>query len=164
MASPLIKPAALAALMGASGTGGYFGSKLISSKPSEKATPKAKFSVASLIAKDANKELLSKDNKNGQDADWKAAWGKYKNQNSSALSNGSDPWKIPNGTSGQSQSNENAPEAFMNKCVEESQKEVFDTSDPIYIRVYDWCTKDKVKAPASASPTASTPTVQAAAA
>ncbi|AEW45808.1 hypothetical protein MHC_04760 [Mycoplasma haemocanis str. Illinois] len=145
MAAPWVNPLLCVVLTGTAGVVGYCGSKFVFSKSSERSTSKIKFSVASLIAKDVNKELLTKDKKQGSDADWKAAWGKYKAENNSTLVNGSDPWKISNGTAGKPQDQENAPSDFMNKCDIESKKEVLDTSDQTYKNVYNWCTKDKVK-------------------
>ncbi|AEG73516.1 hypothetical protein MHF_1280 [Mycoplasma haemofelis Ohio2] len=142
MSSPLVKPALFTAAVGTSGAGGYFGSKLITSKSPEK-TPETrkKFSIASLIAQDSAKELLTKDKKQGSDADWQAAWTNYKNQNSSHSTENSDPWKIKNWINEKNQAN--APQDFMDRCDTESKKEVFDTSDPAYKNVYSWCTKAK---------------------
>ncbi|CBY93269.1 hypothetical protein HF1_12610 [Mycoplasma haemofelis str. Langford 1] len=140
MSPSFAKPLFFAALTGTSGVGGYYGSKMLTSKPKVKAT-REKFSIASLIAKDAKKELLSKEGKQGSDSDWKAAWKNYKDQNPSATTANSDPWQIPNWLT--AKSSDDAPTDFMNKCDTESKKEVFDTSDSAYTNVYKWCTKDK---------------------
>ncbi|AEW45836.1 hypothetical protein MHC_04900 [Mycoplasma haemocanis str. Illinois] len=141
MAAPWVNPLFCVVLTGAAGVAGYFGSNFIFSKPSENSTSKTKFSIASLIAKDEKKELLSKEGKQGSDSDWKAAWKNYKDQNTSATTENSDPWKIPNWLT--AKSNDDAPTDFMNKCDTESKREVFDTSDSAYSNVYKWCTKDK---------------------
>ncbi|AEG73581.1 hypothetical protein MHF_1345 [Mycoplasma haemofelis Ohio2] len=143
MASSLVKPLFFAALTGTSGVGGYYGSKLLTSKPK---VVREKFSVASLLAKNTTKELLSKGTQGGKDPAWQAAWKAYQDQNSSTLTSGTDPWKMPKTSAGTSQTD--APTEFMDKCDTESKKEVFDDSDPIFVNVSKWCTKEKAKATA----------------
>ncbi|CBY93207.1 hypothetical protein HF1_11990 [Mycoplasma haemofelis str. Langford 1] len=146
MASPLVKPLAFTALAGASGTGGYFGSKLLTSKNSHVQESKKKpVSVAELLSKHTTKQLLDK-SLTKTHSDWTTAWSNYKTKN-----NDSDPLKIGNWSTKKTQAE--VPEEFLNRCDEESKKEVLDTSDPIYVNVLNWCTKDKeaAKAPSAGS-------------
>ncbi|CBY93200.1 hypothetical protein HF1_11920 [Mycoplasma haemofelis str. Langford 1] len=142
MTSTLAKSALLTTAVGASGAGGYFGSKLITSKPTVQETKKQTYSVADLLAKDKTKQLLDK-NSGKSHADWTTAWNNYKNQNNGKTTNGSDPLGITNWSTERTASN-GVPDSFLTRCDEESKKQVVDTSDPIYVTVLTWCTKAKV--------------------
>ncbi|AEG73572.1 hypothetical protein MHF_1336 [Mycoplasma haemofelis Ohio2] len=139
MASSFVKPLSAATLVGASGTGGYFGSKLLSSRSKEVPIEKKSFSVAELLSKDTTKTLLQKSL--GKDhADWKEAWKSYIEKNTSSATEGSDPLKI-DGWVNKKSTTDSVPEEFLNRCDDESKKTVSSTSDAVYVTVSTWCTK-----------------------
>ncbi|CBY93265.1 hypothetical protein HF1_12570 [Mycoplasma haemofelis str. Langford 1] len=139
MASPLVKPLAAATLVGASGTGGYFGSKFLSSPSKEVPIEKKSFSVAELLSKDTTKTLLQKSLGKDHD-DWKAAWKGYIEKNTNSTTDGSDPLKVE-GWAAKKSTTDSVPEEFLNRCDDESKKTVSSTSDAVYVTVSTWCTK-----------------------
>ncbi|AEW45804.1 hypothetical protein MHC_04740 [Mycoplasma haemocanis str. Illinois] len=141
MASPLVKPLALSALVGASGTGVYLGSKLLESEATPvKENRKEFFLVSELLSKHSTKQLIDK-NLGKSHTDWTTAWNNYKTKNNDKTTDGSDPLGISNWSTKRNQSE--VPDEFLNRCDEEGKRRVLDTSNSIYLNVLNWCTKDK---------------------
>ncbi|AEG73567.1 hypothetical protein MHF_1331 [Mycoplasma haemofelis Ohio2] len=145
MDSSLATKALLGTLgVGAAGTTAAAGYKVLSksnkNEEKSKEAQKPTFSVADLLKKDKTKELLVKEGKNGEDADWKKAWSNYKSKNSSVTANGLDPLGIADFIS--KKSDEKAPDDFLNKCDLESKRQVHSDKDEAYVKVSTWCTKE----------------------
>ncbi|CBY93250.1 hypothetical protein HF1_12420 [Mycoplasma haemofelis str. Langford 1] len=98
---------------------------------------KSKISVADLLKRDSTKELLDK-NWGAHDSSWISAYEKYRTWGSS---NNSNSWNIASLEGQVFQIGEVPPREFLDKCEEESQREVDDMNDPIYVAVSEWCTK-----------------------
>ncbi|CBY92259.1 hypothetical protein HF1_02510 [Mycoplasma haemofelis str. Langford 1] len=83
-----------------------------------------------------SKKILEKVDQGNSDG-WKAAWASYKNVNT-VKTKDHDIWKL---TDWPSQSAENAPDTFMNKCAEKVKVTAFDLNNEDYLNAVRWCTQ-----------------------